>query len=86
MVMMLLEIQDLSLYLTYLRLVSIHFRLKHKSEWNRLSSCIHIYDGLWFSSQGSWIVKQSVGKKSCLIGHALEVQYYRGTNYLEVHS
>ncbi|KAM6582719.1 hypothetical protein CsatB_009721 [Cannabis sativa] len=37
-----------------------------------------------YISQGSWIVKQSVGKKACLIGHALEVHYFRGKNYLEV--
>ena len=35
-------------------------------------------------SKGSWIVKQSVGKKACLVGHALEVRYTRGKNYLEV--
>lgn len=35
-------------------------------------------------SQGSWIVKQSVGKKACLIGQALEINYFRGKNYLEV--
>lgn len=35
-------------------------------------------------SQGSWIVKQSVGKKACLVGQALEVHYFRGKNYLEV--
>lgn len=34
--------------------------------------------------QGSWIVKQSVGKKACLVGQALEVRYYRGNNYFEV--
>jgi hypothetical protein len=34
--------------------------------------------------QGSWIVKQSVGKKACLIGQALEINYFRGSNYLEV--
>ncbi|GJV76706.1 enhanced disease resistance 2-like protein [Tanacetum coccineum] len=33
--------------------------------------------------QGSWLVKQSVGKKACLVGQALEVTYYRGENYLE---
>ncbi|GAV84151.1 PH domain-containing protein/START domain-containing protein/DUF1336 domain-containing protein [Cephalotus follicularis] len=37
-----------------------------------------------YISQGSWIVKQSVGKKACLIGQALEVHYFRGKNYLEV--
>ena len=35
-------------------------------------------------SQGSWIVKQSVGKKACLVGQALETHYFRGKNYLEV--
>ena len=35
-------------------------------------------------SKGSWIVKQSVGKKACLVGQALEVRYTRGKNYLEV--
>lgn len=34
--------------------------------------------------QGSWIVKQSVGKKACLIGQALEINYFHGKNYLEV--
>ncbi|KAL0403482.1 UNVERIFIED_CONTAM: protein ENHANCED DISEASE RESISTANCE 2 [Sesamum radiatum] len=37
-----------------------------------------------YISKGSWIVKQSVGKKSCLIGQALEVNYFRGKNYLEL--
>ncbi|CAN8254560.1 unnamed protein product [Cochlearia groenlandica] len=35
-------------------------------------------------SKGSWIVKQSVGKKACLVGQALEVRYTRGKNYLEL--
>ncbi|KAJ4895836.1 Pleckstrin homology (PH) and lipid-binding START domains-containing protein [Raphanus sativus] len=35
-------------------------------------------------SQGSWIVKQSVGKKACLVGQALVVRYTRGKNYLEL--
>ena len=35
-------------------------------------------------SKGSWIVKQSVGKKACLVGQALVVRYTRGKNYLEV--
>ncbi|KAL1212560.1 Protein ENHANCED DISEASE RESISTANCE 2-like [Cardamine amara subsp. amara] len=35
-------------------------------------------------SKGSWIVKQSVGKKACLVGQALEVRYQRGKNYLEL--
>ncbi|GMG99410.1 hypothetical protein Nepgr_001250 [Nepenthes gracilis] len=34
--------------------------------------------------KGSWIVRQSVGKKACLVGHALEVNYFRGNNYLEL--
>nr|XP_011469654.1 PREDICTED: protein ENHANCED DISEASE RESISTANCE 2-like [Fragaria vesca subsp. vesca] len=37
-----------------------------------------------YISKGSWIVKQSVGKKACLVGQALEVQYFRGKNYLEL--
>lgn len=37
-----------------------------------------------FFYKGSWIVKQSVGKKACLIGQQLEMNYYRGNNYLEV--
>jgi len=37
-----------------------------------------------FFSQGSWIVKQSVGKKACLLGQALEINYFHGKNYLEV--
>ncbi|CAI0411850.1 unnamed protein product [Linum tenue] len=37
-----------------------------------------------FIPKGSWIVKQSVGKKSCLVGQALEIHYHRGKNYLEL--
>ncbi|XP_071732926.1 protein ENHANCED DISEASE RESISTANCE 2-like [Rutidosis leptorrhynchoides] len=37
-----------------------------------------------YISKGSWLVKQSVGKKSCLVGQALEVNYFRGANYLEL--
>ncbi|CAI0397877.1 unnamed protein product [Linum tenue] len=37
-----------------------------------------------YISKGSWIVKQSVGKKACLIGQALEMNYFRGKNYLEL--
>ncbi|KAL2525847.1 Pleckstrin-like proteiny (PH) and lipid-binding START domains-containing protein [Abeliophyllum distichum] len=37
-----------------------------------------------YISQGSWIVKQSVGKKAGLVGQALEVRYFRGKNYLEL--
>uniref|UniRef100_A0A3Q7G342 Protein ENHANCED DISEASE RESISTANCE 2 C-terminal domain-containing protein n=1 Tax=Solanum lycopersicum TaxID=4081 RepID=A0A3Q7G342_SOLLC len=37
-----------------------------------------------YISKGSWIVKQSVGKKACLVGQALEVHYFQGRNYLEL--
>ncbi|XP_010521754.1 PREDICTED: protein ENHANCED DISEASE RESISTANCE 2-like isoform X2 [Tarenaya hassleriana] len=37
-----------------------------------------------YISKGSWIVKQSVGKKACLIGQALELNYFRGKNYIEL--
>ncbi|KAK7271036.1 hypothetical protein RJT34_26623 [Clitoria ternatea] len=37
-----------------------------------------------YVSKGSWIVKQSVGNKACLVGQALETRYIRGGNYLEV--
>ncbi|MFS7994322.1 putative protein ENHANCED DISEASE RESISTANCE 2 [Helianthus anomalus] len=37
-----------------------------------------------YISKGSWLVKQSVGKKACLVGQALEVNYSRGENYLEL--
>ncbi|KAI3816141.1 hypothetical protein L1987_15831 [Smallanthus sonchifolius] len=37
-----------------------------------------------YISKGSWLVKQSVGKKACLVGQALEVNYFRGENYLEL--
>ncbi|KAF5447209.1 hypothetical protein F2P56_032778 [Juglans regia] len=37
-----------------------------------------------YISKGSWIVKQSVGKKACLIGQALEINYFHGNNYLEL--
>ncbi|XP_057486271.1 protein ENHANCED DISEASE RESISTANCE 2-like [Actinidia eriantha] len=37
-----------------------------------------------YISKGSWIVKQSVGKKACLVGQALEVKYNRGKNYLKI--
>ncbi|XP_073111374.1 protein ENHANCED DISEASE RESISTANCE 2-like isoform X4 [Elaeis guineensis] len=37
-----------------------------------------------YISKGSWIVKQSVGKKACLVGQALEIHYFRGSNYLEL--
>lgn len=35
-------------------------------------------------AKGSWIVKQSVGKTACLVGQALEINYPRGSNYLEL--
>ncbi|XP_074573742.1 protein ENHANCED DISEASE RESISTANCE 2-like [Curcuma longa] len=37
-----------------------------------------------YISKGSWIVKQSVGKKACLVGQALEINYFRGSNYIEL--
>ncbi|XP_024529536.1 protein ENHANCED DISEASE RESISTANCE 2 [Selaginella moellendorffii] len=35
-------------------------------------------------AEGSWIVKQSVGKTACLIGEALDLHYFHGKNYLEL--
>lgn len=37
-----------------------------------------------YISKGSWIVKQSVGRKACLVGQALEMNYFQGKNYLEL--
>ncbi|XP_074586995.1 protein ENHANCED DISEASE RESISTANCE 2 isoform X2 [Curcuma longa] len=37
-----------------------------------------------YISKGSWIVKQSVGKKACLVGQALNINYFRGSNYIEL--
>lgn len=37
-----------------------------------------------FTSEGSWIVKQSVGRRSCLIGQSLEINYSKGRNYIEI--
>ncbi|KAG9142143.1 hypothetical protein Leryth_007597 [Lithospermum erythrorhizon] len=37
-----------------------------------------------YISKGSWIVKQSVGNKACLVGQALEAKYFRGKNYMEI--
>ncbi|XAR52363.1 hypothetical protein NMG60_11020394 [Bertholletia excelsa] len=37
-----------------------------------------------YISKGSWIVKQSVGKKACLLGRAIEINYHQGSNYLEL--
>ncbi|XP_057856726.1 protein ENHANCED DISEASE RESISTANCE 2 isoform X1 [Cryptomeria japonica] len=37
-----------------------------------------------YIAKGSWIVKQSVGKNACLLGQALEINYTRGSNYLEL--
>ncbi|KVH91657.1 protein of unknown function DUF1336 [Cynara cardunculus var. scolymus] len=34
--------------------------------------------------KGSWIVRQSVGSTPCLLGKAVDCNYIRGTNYLEV--
>lgn len=36
--------------------------------------------------QGSWIVRQSVGSTPCLLGKAVDCNYIRGPNYLEVKS
>ena len=35
-------------------------------------------------TEGSWIVKQSVGTTPCLLGHKLAQRYARGPNYFEV--
>ncbi|WOL12950.1 protein ENHANCED DISEASE RESISTANCE 2-like isoform X2 [Canna indica] len=35
-------------------------------------------------TKGAWIVKQSVGRKACLMGRALEINYFHGRNYLEL--
>ncbi|CAL9075498.1 unnamed protein product [Musa acuminata var. zebrina] len=37
-----------------------------------------------YISKGSWIVKQSVGKKACLVGQALDINYFCGSNYIEL--
>ncbi|CAL9752584.1 unnamed protein product, partial [Musa acuminata subsp. burmannicoides] len=37
-----------------------------------------------YISKGSWIVKQSVGKKACLVGQALHINYFCGCNYIEL--
>ncbi|KAG0491758.1 hypothetical protein HPP92_005156 [Vanilla planifolia] len=37
-----------------------------------------------YISKGSWIVKQSVGKKACLLGEALKIHYFSGRNYIEL--
>ncbi|KAH9288176.1 hypothetical protein KI387_032293, partial [Taxus chinensis] len=37
-----------------------------------------------YIAKGSWIVKQSVGKNACLVGQALEINYFAGSNYLEL--
>ncbi|KAL6578682.1 Protein ENHANCED DISEASE RESISTANCE 2 [Orobanche minor] len=34
--------------------------------------------------KGSWIVRQSVGSTACLLGKAVDCNYIRGPNYLEV--
>ncbi|KAK8691689.1 hypothetical protein V6N13_075189 [Hibiscus sabdariffa] len=38
-----------------------------------------------FISKGSWMAKQSVGKRASLLGQSLETHYFRGKNYMEVH-
>ncbi|KAJ8510670.1 hypothetical protein OPV22_001104 [Ensete ventricosum] len=37
-----------------------------------------------YISKGSWLVKQSVGQKACLVGQALDINYFCGSNYIEV--
>eukprot|EP00249_Psilotum_nudum_P019346 c27207_g1_i1 orf=227-2404(+) len=34
--------------------------------------------------KGSWIIRQSVGSTPCLLGKAVDCNYYRGNHYLEV--
>ncbi|XP_051119777.1 protein ENHANCED DISEASE RESISTANCE 2-like isoform X3 [Andrographis paniculata] len=34
--------------------------------------------------KGSWIVRQSVGSSACLLGKAVDCNYFRGLNYLEI--
>merc|ERR1711915_599167 len=34
--------------------------------------------------KGSWIVRQSVGSTPCILGKAVDCNYYRGQKYLEV--
>ena len=38
----------------------------------------------FFITQGSWIVRQSVGSTPCLLGKAVDCNYIRGPKYLEV--
>lgn len=56
----------------------------HRIRWPCFSHFSLLAFFFSFFPQGSWIVKQSVGKKACLVGQALEVHYFRGKNYLEV--
>ena len=39
---------------------------------------------LYWTMQGSWIMRQSVGSTPCLLGKAVECNYIRGPKYLEV--
>lgn len=55
--------------------------------------CVNISCSLHFynlhcvcSVQGSWFVRQSVGSTPCLLGKAVDCNYIRGPNYLEVNS
>lgn len=43
----------------------------------------NISSGICFM-QGSWIVRQSVGSTPCLLGKAVDCNYIRGPQYLEV--
>lgn len=44
---------------------------------SRFKLCPHV-------AKGSWIVKQSVGKSACLVGEALDINYFSSDNYLEM--
>lgn len=81
-----IEIQDSSWYHIYLRLYLATCLSEGHSRWALI--CRAMLNRLDFAPfwQGSWIVKQSVGKKACLVGQALEINYFRGANYLEVKS
>jgi hypothetical protein len=44
------------------------------------------HNDLGYILQGTWIVRQSVGSTPCMIGKAVDCNYFRGEKYLEVHS
>jgi len=45
---------------------------------------IFFFWNLPYFLQGSWIVRQSVGSTPCLLGKAVDCNYIRGPDYLEV--